>query len=122
MRQKKGGGRRGHPIQVPLQGLNDAERACLVALEGLLVRRLGARQAIVDGEIVVGEAKATPQLEELGGGEERRCQRIAEALKDLTADRFVMASGTVWSERTRRNVAKHIEPRTKLEWMENLVL
>jgi hypothetical protein len=61
--------------------------------------------AIVDGRIVVGEAKKDDKLERNEDTQRKRCDALKGILSALTADVFPMASASPeWSERTRKVV------------------
>jgi hypothetical protein len=77
--------------------------------------------AIVDGEIVIGEAKKPDKLEVAKQAEIARCRALRALIEDLTADRFVMATASAeWNSRTRGNVDRLIGPSAEVHWLTNV--
>ncbi|MEU1301582.1 hypothetical protein [Streptomyces shenzhenensis] len=77
--------------------------------------------AIVDGRIVIGEAKASDRLESTKHKETARCAALHELMEALSADEFVMATtGHAWSERTESLVNEAISPTAKVTWLTGL--
>jgi hypothetical protein len=77
--------------------------------------------AIVDGRIVIGEAKVNDQLESTKHKEAVRCAALKELIEALSADEFVMATtSSAWSERTQTLVNKAIAPVAKVTWLTDL--
>ena len=77
--------------------------------------------AIVDGRIVIGEAKKSTQLEPSDRREKQRCAALRALVADLTADEFVMATASpAWSERSKNNVDRTIGSVTGVRWLTDL--
>lgn len=77
--------------------------------------------AIVDGRIVIGEAKKGDMLADTEDDELARCAALRRLARDLSADDFVMASGASrWSERTVRNVENALGPELNVIWKAGL--
>jgi hypothetical protein len=77
--------------------------------------------AIVDGRVVVGEAKVGDRLETTKATEARRADRLGALLRDLGADEFVMATEKdQCHSRTRGNIERAIEPHAKVRWLTGL--
>lgn len=77
--------------------------------------------AIIDGRIVIGEAKISDRLEPTKHAEVRRCAALKGLIDDLSADEFVMATaGPVWDRRTETLVNEKIAPAAKVTWLTNL--
>ena len=77
--------------------------------------------AIVDGRIVLGEAKLSDRLEPTAKLEQRRCGALRTLVDDLAVDEFVMATaGSAWSARTTNSVENVIGPRTNISWLTDL--
>lgn len=77
--------------------------------------------AIVDGQIVIGEAKKSNELMTTAGDERRRCAALRSLAHAMTADQFVMATSSAdWSQRTRHNVDEVIGPVVTVRWLTSL--
>jgi len=77
--------------------------------------------AIVDGRIVIGEAKISDRLESTKRKEAQRCAALRGLIEDLSADEFVMATtGPGWDGRTETLVNEKIAPTAKVTWLTNL--
>jgi hypothetical protein len=77
--------------------------------------------AIADGQIVIGEAKRSDQLEPTASRERIRCAALRALANAMTADQFVMATSSAqWRQRTRESVTKWISPTVPVCWMEDL--
>ncbi|MFC9629056.1 hypothetical protein ACFTY8_07130 [Streptomyces mirabilis] len=77
--------------------------------------------AIIDGRIVIGEAKISDRLEETKRKETARCAALRGLIEDLSADEFVMATtGPGWYGRTESVVTERIAPAAKVRWLTNL--
>jgi hypothetical protein len=77
--------------------------------------------AVIDGRIVIGEAKKSNQLESSDRLEKQRCAGLRTLVADLTADEFVMATaGSSWSERSKNNVERTIGSTTPVHWLTDL--
>ncbi|MER6353695.1 hypothetical protein ABT186_18105 [Streptomyces sp. NPDC001634] len=77
--------------------------------------------AIVDGRIVIGEAKISDRLEPTKREEARRCAALKGLIDDLSADEFVMATtGPAWDRRTETLVNEKIAQAAKVTWLTNL--
>jgi hypothetical protein len=77
--------------------------------------------AIVDGRIVIGEAKKSDQLETTDRREKQRCAALRDLATDLTADEFVMATASpAWSDRSKKNVESIIGSVAKVRWVTDL--
>jgi len=77
--------------------------------------------AIVDGRIVIGEAKKGDVLAETEDEEIARCAALLRLARDLSAVEFVMASGASrWRERTRRNVENTLGRELTVTWRDGL--
>ncbi|MBR7828692.1 hypothetical protein KDK95_20455 [Actinospica sp. MGRD01-02] len=73
--------------------------------------------AIVDGRIVIGEAKKGDVLAGTQDEETGRCAALLRLARELSADEFVMASGASrWRERTRRNVESTLGQEMTVTW------
>jgi hypothetical protein len=78
--------------------------------------------AIVDGRIVVGEAKKDDKLERNEETERKRCDALKGVLSALTADVFVVASaGPQWSQRTRKVVEDRLSGTISIRWLNNVL-
>ena len=74
--------------------------------------------AIVDGRIVIGEAKKSDQLETTARKERQRCAALRDLARELSADEFVMATeGDGWAERTKTNVQHAIGSVATVRWL-----
>lgn len=77
--------------------------------------------AIIDGRIVIGEAKISDRLEPIKRKEVQRCAAARGLIEDLSADRFVMATtGPAWYGRTETVVNEKIAPAAEVTWLTNL--
>lgn len=77
--------------------------------------------AIVDGQIVLGEAKKSHLLEKTDREEKSRCKALRALAEAITADQFVMATASSeWGTRTRSNVSNLISPTVPVQWMHDL--
>ncbi|MEU3441758.1 hypothetical protein ABZ755_15290 [Streptomyces griseoincarnatus] len=77
--------------------------------------------AIVDGRIVIGEAKISDRLEQTKHAEARRCAALKGLIDELSADEFVMATtGSAWDRRTETLVNEKIAPAAMVTWLTNL--
>jgi hypothetical protein len=77
--------------------------------------------AIIDGLIVIGEAKKTPFLERTDRNEKNRCRALRTLAEAITADKFVMATASSeWGTRTHGNVSNLIDPTLPIQWMHDL--
>ncbi|WP_406129040.1 hypothetical protein OHQ89_46325 [Streptomyces canus] len=77
--------------------------------------------AIIDGRIVIGEAKISDRLEPIKRKEVQRCAALRGLIEDLSADRFVMATtGPAWYGRTETVVNEKIAPAAEVTWLTNL--
>jgi hypothetical protein len=77
--------------------------------------------AVIDGRIVIGEAKKSNQLESSDRREKQRCAGLRTLVADLTADEFVMATaGSAWSERSKNNVERTIGSSAPVHWLTDL--
>jgi hypothetical protein len=77
--------------------------------------------AIVDGRVVIGEAKRSDQLEPSDKREKQRCTALRALVTDLTADEFVMATASpAWSERSKNNVERTIGSVAAVHWLTDL--
>lgn len=71
--------------------------------------------ALVDGEIVIGEAKKSAYLEKAAKTEKQRCVALASVAQAVTADRFVLATAAdQWIPRTLSTMSAQLEHRTGL--------
>jgi hypothetical protein len=76
---------------------------------------------IVDGRIVIGEAKISNRLKSTKGKEAQRCAALKGLIEDLSADEFVMATtGPGWCGRTETLVNEKLAPAAKITWLTNL--
>jgi hypothetical protein len=77
--------------------------------------------AIVDGRIIIGEAKVSDQLETSDRREKKRCAALQDLATNLTADEFVMATASpTWSDRSKHNVERTIGSVARVRWMTDL--
>ena len=77
--------------------------------------------AVIDGRIIVGEAKSTDHLESTAKLEKKRCAAFRDLANVLSADEFVMATSmSSWSQRSKRNVDEIISPFMPVKWLHNL--
>jgi hypothetical protein len=77
--------------------------------------------AIVDGRIMIGEAKKSDHLEKSARDERARCKALSALAEALTADSFVMAtSSPEWAPRTRSNVSELINVVVPVQWLDGL--
>jgi hypothetical protein len=77
--------------------------------------------AIIDGQIVIGEAKKSELLEKTARNEKSRCKALRTLAEAITADKFVMATASSeWGTRTRSNVSDLIGPAPPIHWMHDL--
>jgi hypothetical protein len=77
--------------------------------------------AIVDGRIVIGEAKKGDVLADTENEELSRCAALLRLARDVSADEFVMASGASrWSERTVNNVENTLGRDMTVTWKDGL--
>lgn len=116
-------------IHVPLLALAQMAKssASFLHMPEVVVAREGETDlevdlwAIVDGGIVVGEAKKGDVLAETQDEEIARCAALLRLARDLSADEFVMASGASrWRERTRRNVENTLGREMTITWKDGL--
>jgi hypothetical protein len=71
--------------------------------------------AIVDGRIVLGEAKKSDEMESRARAERQRCAELASVVERITADTFVLATAApVWSNRTSLEMRKALDPSVRL--------
>jgi hypothetical protein len=77
--------------------------------------------AIIDGQIVIGEAKKSDLLEKTDRCEKIRCKALRALAEAITADKFVMATVCPqWGTRTHGNVSNLIGPTAPIQWMHSL--
>lgn len=77
--------------------------------------------AVVDGRIVIGEAKKSDRIESSDGREKQRCTVLRALVADVTADEFMMATGySAWLERSKNNVDRKIGSVTRVRWLTDL--
>ena len=77
--------------------------------------------ALVDGAIVIGEAKLGDQLEATDNSEKKRCRALRQIAEALSIDEFVMATGAVdWRTRTKSNVDDTIGVDVPVRWISEL--
>ena len=77
--------------------------------------------AVIDGRIVLGEAKISDRLENTRREETQRCAALKGLINDLSADEFVMATtGPGWYGRTQTLVNEKIAPAAKITWLTSL--
>ncbi|MEJ8658841.1 hypothetical protein [Streptomyces sp. MS1.AVA.4] len=77
--------------------------------------------AVIDGRIVIGEAKISDRLEQTNHKEAARCATLRGLIEDLSADEFVMATaGPGWSGRTEAMVNERLAPAAKISWLTGL--
>lgn len=116
-------------VHVPILALSELSRSArsFLYMPEAVVHRSGQDDleldlwAIVDGKIVVGEAKKSDKLVKSSKLEVKRCRQLRSLVKDLTADEFVMATASAtWSTRTRGSVEKEVGSIAKVRWLENL--
>jgi hypothetical protein len=116
-------------IHVPILALDEIGRSArsLLHMPEVVVKRPGSDDlevdiwAIIDGRIVIGEAKVGDKLENTRAKEAGRADRLGALLRDLGADEFVMATEKdQWHSRTRGNVERAIEPHAKVTWLTGL--
>lgn len=112
-------------IHVPVLGLAQMAQSTtsFLHMPEVVVSREGEKGlevdlwAIVDGRIVIGEAKKGDVLAETEDEERARCAALLRLARDLSADEFVMASGASrWSERTVRNVEDALSHQLTVTW------
>jgi hypothetical protein len=71
--------------------------------------------AIVDGRIVLGEAKKGNEIEPKARAERQRCAELASVVERITADTFVLATAApVWSNRTSLEMKNALDPSVRL--------
>jgi len=116
-------------IHVPILAINNLATPArsMLHMPEVVVRRQGETDleidlwAIVDGRIVIGEAKKGDKLDETSEEEADRCQRLVKLAHDLTVDELVMASAKKqWSKRTVHNVEQAVGGSLTVTWMTNL--
>lgn len=77
--------------------------------------------AIIDGRIVLGEAKKNNRLAEQPEDEETRCARLLHLIRAWGVDEFVMATASSrWAERTVKTVETALADTVQITWMANL--
>jgi hypothetical protein len=77
--------------------------------------------AIIDGLIVIGEAKKSQSLERTDRDEKSRCRALHTLTEAITADKFVMATASSgWGTRTHGNVSNLIGPTLPIQWLHGL--
>jgi len=113
-------------IRVPVLALAEIARSAgsFLYMPEAIVRIAGRPEmevdlwAIVDGQIVIGEAKRSDELCTTARREERRCVALRALGADLSADQFVMATESAqWKDRTRTNVNQLINPTVPVRWL-----
>ena len=116
-------------IHVPLLALGAMAKTAtsFLHMPEVVVAREGERDlevdlwAIVDGRIVIGEAKKGDVLAETESEEITRCAALLRLARDLSADEFVMASGANrWKERTQRAVEETLGRELAITWKDRL--
>jgi hypothetical protein len=116
-------------IHVPILALADLSRSTrsFLQMPEAVVHRPGKDDmevdiwAIVDGRVVIGEAKKSDQLEPSDKREKQRCAALRTLMSDLTADEFVMATASpAWSERSKNNVERTIGSVAAVHWLTDL--
>ncbi|MEY9934169.1 hypothetical protein ABH926_008833 [Catenulispora sp. GP43] len=116
-------------IHVPILALNQlaVTARSFLHMPEVIVRRQGETDlevdlwAIVDGRIVIGEAKKGDKLDESPDAEIERCRRLKRLVHDLTADELVMATADKhWSPRTIDNLEQAMDPGSAITWITNL--
>ncbi len=116
-------------IHVPILALAELSRSTrsFLHMPEAVVHRSGHEDievdiwAIVDGRIVIGEAKKSDRLESSDRREKQRCAALRVLVADLTADEFVMATAApAWSERSKNNVERTIGSTTAVRWLTDL--
>lgn len=116
-------------IQVPILALAELSRSTrsFLYMPEAVVHRPGQDDmeidlwAIVDGRIVIGEAKKSDQLESSDRREKQRCAALRALVADLTADEFVMATaGSAWLARSKNNVERTIGSTTSVRCLMDL--
>jgi hypothetical protein len=77
--------------------------------------------AIINGQIVIGEAKKSDLLEKTDRNEKSRCRALRALAEAITADKFVMATASSeWRTRTRNNVSVLIDSTVPVQWIHDL--
>lgn len=113
-------------IHVPLLALAEISKSArsFLHMPEVVVHRPGRDDievdiwAIVDGRILIGEAKKADQLETTARRETQRCAALRDLVTDLTADEFVMATAsTQWADRSRTNVDRTIGAVVPIRWL-----
>lgn len=116
-------------IDVPILALAALAKSArsFLSMPEAIVHRHGADDveidlwAIVDGRIVIGEAKRSDRLEKTEKAERRRAIDLREIAYFLTADEIVMATtASRWSERSRTNLESAILPPVRVRWLSDL--
>ncbi len=116
-------------IHVPVLALAEAAKGSrsFLQMPEAVVHRPGKKDieidlwAIIDGCIVVGEAKKSDHLERNETLERTRCDALKDIVTAMTADQFLMASAEpAWAERTRAVVASRLAPAIPVRWLNNL--
>jgi hypothetical protein len=116
-------------VQVPVVALAELAKPAksFLYMPEALVRTPGHNDlevdlwAIVDGKILIGEAKKSDKLETTVRREKARCTALRAVADAVTADQFVMATSSAqWNQRTRDSVTKLISPAVPICWMEYL--
>ncbi|MEZ0107894.1 hypothetical protein ABH920_001886 [Catenulispora sp. EB89] len=116
-------------IHVPILALNQlaATARSFLHMPEVIVRRQGETDlevdlwAIVDGHIVIGEAKKGDKLDESPDAEVERCRRLKRLVHDLTVDELVLATAdSRWSQRTVVNLEREMGSTATARWMTGL--
>lgn len=116
-------------IHVPILALNQlaATARSFLHMPEVIVRRPGETDlevdlwAIVDGRIVIGEAKKGDKLDESPDAEVERCRRLKRLFQELTADELVLATAdSRWSQRTVDNLEQEMGSTADARWMTGL--
>jgi hypothetical protein len=116
-------------IHVPILALAELSRSTrsFLHMPEVVVRRPGRDDievdiwAIVDGRVIIGEAKKSDQLGTSDRNEKKRCAALRDLATEVTADEFVMATASqAWSDRSKNNVERTIGTVATVRWITDL--